>query len=218
MTKKRVLCFGDSLTWGFDPETRQRFPEESRWPMVLQEILGTGYTVIEEGQNGRTIATDDPSEGEKNGLTYVGPCLESQSPLDYMIILLGSNDCKQKFAYSSMDIAGEMQIFLEKVLAYNHFRLKDRFKVLLVSPPHIAESIHTSWLGDCFAYERARKLSMELAGWYRQLADMYGCLFLDAAEYVEASTADACHLDAENQRKLGRVVAELIMKEEEKQI
>ena len=60
---KRVLCFGDSLTWGFDPNTRTRFEEDSRWPCVMQEALGSGYKVIEEGQNGRTIATEDPAEG-----------------------------------------------------------------------------------------------------------------------------------------------------------
>ena len=135
MSKKRVLCFGDSLTWGYDPDKRVRFQEDSRWPMVMQSVLGDEYTVIEEGQNGRTIATDDPAEGEKNGLKYIGPCLESQSPLDVVIIMLGSNDCKRKFAYSSMDIAGEMQIMLEKILSYNHFRCGDGFKVILVSPP-----------------------------------------------------------------------------------
>ncbi|MBR3736130.1 MAG: acylhydrolase, partial [Lachnospiraceae bacterium] len=62
---KRILCFGDSLTWGYDPDHRVRFNEEIRWTQVLQKHLGEGYTVIEEGQNGRTIATEDPAEGEK---------------------------------------------------------------------------------------------------------------------------------------------------------
>ena len=207
---KRILCFGDSLTWGYDPDLRVRLPEDSRWPMVMKECLGEGYTVIEEGQNGRTIATEDPAEGEKNGLNYIGPCLESHSPLDLVIIMLGSNDCKRKFAYSSMDIAGEMQIFLEKVISYNHFRCEDRFKVLLMSPPHITEAIKDSWLGDSFGFENSRKLSMELAGWYQELSKMYGCSYLDASKIAVASDSDACHLDAENQKKLGRAVADYI--------
>ena len=208
--KKRILCFGDSLTWGYDPDKRTRLPEDSRWPMVMQKLLGDDYFVIEEGQNGRTIATEDPAEGEKNGLKYIGPCLESHNPLDYVIIMLGSNDCKRKFSYSSMDIAGEMQIMLEKVSAYNRFRCSDSFKVLLISPPHVAESIKDSWLGDSFGFENSRKLSMELAGWYKQLSEMYGCGFIDASEHVKASDSDGCHLDAENQRILGKVVAESI--------
>ena len=210
MEKKRIVCFGDSLTWGYDPDTKIRFPEESRWPMVLQNLLGEGYRIIEEGQNGRTIATDDPAEGEKNGYDYIIPCLESHKPFSLLIIMLGSNDCKRKFSYSSMDIAGEMQRFLEKVLSFNRFRCEDTFKVLLVSPPHISEAIKTSWLGDSFGYENARKVSMELSDWYKQLADMYHCEFLNAAEYVHASDTDGCHMDAANQKRLGEVIFERV--------
>ena len=84
------------MTWGFDPKSMKRFNQKNRWPIVMQNILGTGYTIIEEGQCGRTIATDDPSlGGEVNGLKYIEPCLEVHIPLDLVIIMLGANDCKQ---------------------------------------------------------------------------------------------------------------------------
>ena len=47
---KRILCFGDSLTWGYDPAKRVRFEEDSRWPCVMQAALGDDYKVIEEGR------------------------------------------------------------------------------------------------------------------------------------------------------------------------
>ena len=76
LLKTENLCFGDSLTWGDDPASvGHRLP--GRWPVVLQETLGPGYIVIEEGQCGRNIATDNPPEGEKNGLKYI----ESGSPV-----------------------------------------------------------------------------------------------------------------------------------------
>ena len=210
MSKKRILCFGDSLTWGYDPVNRVRLPEDSRWPRVLGAKLGDEYEIIEEGQNGRTIASDDPAEGEKNGLKYIGPCMESHTPFDYIIIMLGSNDCKRKFAYSAMDIAGEMQIFLEKVQSYNRYRCNNNFKVILMSPPFIADSIEDSWLGDSFGYKNAAKLSKELPDWYSQLAKMYDCHYFEASKYVKASDADGCHLDGENQRKLGSELATFI--------
>lgn len=210
MSKKRILCFGDSLTWGYDPVNRVRLPEDSRWPRVLGAELGDEYEIIEEGQNGRTIASDDPAEGEKNGLKYIGPCMESHTPFDYIIIMLGSNDCKRKFAYSSMDIAGEMQIFLEKVQSYNRYRCNNSFKVILMSPPFIADSIEDSWLGDSFGYKNASELSKELPDWYSQLAKMYDCHYFEASKYVKASDADGCHLDGDNQRKLGKELAAFI--------
>lgn len=209
---KRVLCFGDSLTWGFDPVNRIRLPKEDRWPGVLQALLGDEYEIIEEGQCGRTIATDDPAEGEKNGLKYILPCMESHTPFDLLIIMLGSNDLKRKYSYSAMDVAGEMRLFLEKVLSYIYFRTDRTAKILLVSPPHIGEKITESWLGDAFGYENARKVSQELAGWYVQLAELFHTQFLNAADYVQVSDADSCHMDAENQRKLGQVIAELVQK------
>lgn len=210
MSVKRILCFGDSLTWGYDPFNRVRFDESIRWPRVMGQILGDEYEVIEEGQNGRTIATEDPAEGEKNGLTYIGPCLETHTPFDVLIIMLGSNDCKRKFSYSAMDIAGEMQILIEKVKAYNEFRCQNSFKIVLVSPPLISNAIKDSWLGDSFGYENAIKLSKELSDWYRKLSQMYGTEFIDAADYVKVSDADGVHMDADNQRKLGKILAEFI--------
>ena len=60
--KKRILCFGDSLTWGDDPAmVGHRL--EHRWPVAMQGALGPDYVVVEEGQCGRSIATDDPAEG-----------------------------------------------------------------------------------------------------------------------------------------------------------
>jgi len=213
MTKKKILCFGDSLTWGFHPETKERMPEECRWPQVMEKELGDHCQVIEEGQCGRTIALDDPAEGEKNGLKYIRPCLESHAPLDLVIVMLGSNDCKQKFSYSGMDIAGEMQIFLEKVIAYRHFRQNDRFRILLVSPPRISEHIRGSWLEECFGAEHAQKVSSELALWYLKLSKIYQCSYMDAAEYVTASRADGCHLDEDAQVILGKAIAEKILRD-----
>ena len=103
-----------------------------------------------------------------------------------------------------------MQIFLEKVKAYNEFRCNNSFKIILVSPPHISDAIKDSWLGDSFGYENASRLSKELSDWYRKLSQMYGTEFIDAADHVKVSDADGVHMDADNQIKLGKVMAEFI--------
>ena len=69
-----------------------------------------------------------------------------------------------------------------------------------------------SWLGDSFGYENSVKLSKELSPWYKQLADMYNCTFVDAAEHVKASDIDGAHLESEEQQKLGKVLAEVVRK------
>lgn len=203
---KRILCFGDSLTWGYDPSLRTRIDPSRRWTGVLESRLGDGYKVIEEGQNGRTIATDDPAEGEKNAMRYIVPCLESQSPLDVMVLMLGTNDLKRKFNYCASDIACEMERLIQKIVSHNMFKLQGKMKILLVSPPHVGENIRASWLGDSFGYERAVEVSRQLAPLYKDLAGRYGLAFLDAAEHVKVSDVDSIHLDAEGQSRLGEVI------------
>ena len=56
---KTVLCYGDSLTWGYNAENLSRHALADRWPSVLQAALGSGVKVIAEGLNGRTTAFDD---------------------------------------------------------------------------------------------------------------------------------------------------------------
>ena len=205
---KRILCFGDSITWGFSPALDGRL--DTRWPTVLQECLGPDYAILEEGQCGRNIATDDPAEGEKNGYRCILPCLETHTPLDMVIVMLGTNDCKHKYGYCVQDIAGEMQRFLQKVLTHRHFQSANRYKVLLIAPPPMSEAIHTSWLGDMFGFDEGRRKSDRLAEVYRKLAQSLDCLFLDAGEVAAPSPLDGVHLDAENQRRLGEAVARLV--------
>ena len=213
MKKKRIVCFGDSLTWGANPKEIARFDEEDRWPMVLQAELGDDYQVIEEAQPGRTISNDDPAENDKNGIKYIVPCVESHDPFDLLVIMLGTNDCKRKFANSAMDIGGEMRLMIEKVLAFRDFRCISKFKVMIIAPPVISEAIKDSWIGDSFGFENAHKVSSGLAKWYKETADMYGCAFMNADDYVKTSDIDGVHLDPEEQRKLGRAVAEYIKNE-----
>lgn len=204
------MCYGDSNTWGYDPKTARRFEENVRWTGILQERLGEYYRIIEEGQNGRTIATEDPSEGEKNGMTSIVPCLESQKPFELLILMLGTNDLKGKFRYCAMDVAGEMELMLEKIETYVKYHMANPPRILLVSPVKVGKEIRRSRLGECFEYERAVKISGELADWYRQLAKRYGCDFLDAAEYAEAGKTDSIHLEEEGHRALADIFKKYI--------
>ena len=187
--------------------------EDKRWTGVLQELLGENYKVIEEGQNGRTIATDDPSEGEKNGIKYVIPCIESHKPLELMIIMLGTNDFKRKFSYSASNVAGEMGVFLEKVQAYNRFHLDDRMQILLVSPPAIRKPADDTWTNDLYDFNDAVNKSEKLPALYNELAGKFGCYFLDASKIVDVCLLDGIHLDSENQSKLGKAIYDKIMED-----
>ena len=49
---KKIICFGDSNTHGYNSKTGGRFSEEERWPCLLNKYLGENYIVAEEGLEG----------------------------------------------------------------------------------------------------------------------------------------------------------------------
>ncbi len=117
MSERVVLCYGDSNTYGSIPGGGDRFPRDMRWPGVLAAQLGDDWHVIEEGLGGRTTVFDDPILPDRNGRTYLRPCLLSHQPLDLVVIFLGTNDLKARFAASAADIAGGVAVLTEIALA-----------------------------------------------------------------------------------------------------
>lgn len=141
MTSKRILCFGDSLTWGWVPVAdgmpTERFPRDKRWTGVLADRLGDGYTVVEEGLSARTTNADDPTDPRLNGAAYLPSCLASHLPLDLVILMLGTNDTKAYFRRTPLDIAMGMSVLVTQVLtsAGGVGTGYPAPKVLVVAPP-----------------------------------------------------------------------------------
>lgn len=204
---KRIVCFGDSNTWGYVAGEGRRYPKNVRWTGLLQEMLKSEAEVIEEGQNGRTIASDDPWEwGTKCGLDYCIPMLESHMPLDLLIIMLGSNDMKQKFSLPAPDIAGSMQNMLLKIKSHLDYHLDSKdTRILVISPPLIGEKIATSPFFEFVNGDTILKTSKDLAKWYKLVAEEFGCDYLDGS-IVSGCDVDSLHLDEEGHRVLAEAV------------
>src|SRR5271165_6929995 len=113
MTLNTVLCYGDSNTWGHNPENGLRYARDQRWPGVLRQSLGLGYDVIEEGLSGRTTVFNDPLEPYKSGKEYLPPCLRSHSPVDLVILMLGTNDVQSRYNVSALEISLGMGVLIE---------------------------------------------------------------------------------------------------------
>lgn len=194
--KKRILCFGDSNTWGYDPRGG-RYDEETRWPMRLQRLLGDGFAVVEEGFNGRTCVFDDPIEGGyKSAANYLPPCVMSHSPLDLVVIMLGTNDTKRRFGLTPMTIAEGMMQLIRLTRLYAVDGQGDPPKVLVVAPPPILDNLMKSRHGECFG-EQAIGVSRGLAAEYARICKLLRCEFFDAADWAEVSKNDAVHLTKE---------------------
>lgn len=203
--KKRILCFGDSNTWGY-MVSGGRFPEEVRWPMRLGALLGDGFTVIEEGFNGRTTVFDDPIEGgHKSGLIYLPPCVMSHSPLDLIIIMLGTNDLKKRFGMTGFTIGGGITQLIKAARTYAMNAEGVPPKIMIVCPPPIGENVmetrHAPIFGED-SVEVSRTLPYELS----RVAKLMRCEYMEAGPYCGISKADAVHMTREDHLALAEAI------------
>lgn len=109
-----ILCFGDSNTWGYKPDKSGRYDENIRWTGLLQKKLGSGYHIIEEGLCGRTTVFQDELREGRRGLDLIGVTVEMHNPIDLMIIMLGTNDCKTRYKASASVIAKGLDQVIRK--------------------------------------------------------------------------------------------------------
>lgn len=200
--QKTVLCFGDSNTWGWDPATRGRFDRKTRWPGVVRELLGEDYWVIEEGLNGRTTVHDDPFSPHRNGLKYLPACLKSHAPVDAVVIMLGTNDFKERFHASAADIAEGIALLGKTVLGSRAGRNGAAPNLLLIAPPPVAKLTEFAGMFRG-AEEKSHALAKELAF----QVSLLGCDWLDAGTIIRSSDLDGIHFEADQHRLLGEAVA-----------
>ena len=213
--KKHIVCFGDSNTHGYCADPRDcadggiRFNESERWTRRLQAALGEEYLVIEEGLSGRTTCFDDPIHEGLSGLSYIYPCLKSHETVDLLIIMLGTNDTKDRFYASAACIGIGMARLVKKAQACECWGGK-KPSILVVAPPHIGEGMRSSEVAATMGSLCVEK-SRELAKYYKAQCDLIGCHFLDAQELgCEFNTVDYMHLTRRGHETLAGKLAEVV--------
>ena len=192
-----ILCFGDSNTYGYCPDGSGRFDADTRWTGLLQKKLGTNDRIIEEGLCGRT---DELREGRR-GLDTIGILLESHAPVDLLILMLGTNDCKTRYNAS----AGTIAKGLEQVITKAQKSSPHPFRLLVISPILLAPGVGDPGFDPEFN-KGSELVSQNLATEYKKIAARYHADFLDAASVANASETDRQHLDALGHRLLAEAI------------
>jgi len=205
---KAILCYGDSNTWGYIPGSGERYAPHIRWPGVLQQALGSGYKIIEEGLNGRTTVWDDPLSEYRNGKDFLVPCLETHAPLDLVILMLGSNDLKMRFSVPQLNIADGVGILVGIIQKSDTGENGEPPQVVLIAPPPISpvpgSDIEEEFVGGV-------EKSLKFAEYYRRAADEYGCSFFDSSQVLSTSLVDGLHFEPQAHEALGLEIAKFVL-------
>lgn len=209
-TPKSIICFGDSNTHGYNSSNMGRFTAEERWTCLLADLLGPGFRVHEEGLSGRTTVFDDPITEGLSGLSYLSPCMLTHEPLDLLIIMLGTNDTKERFGATPENIARGLERLVHKALCTTD-AWRNEPNILIITPPPIEEGYLDTPIGGEMGKGCLEK-STALAPLYEDIASRLHCHFLDAGsiEGVHMYPYDHMHLSLDSHRLLAEKLAELI--------
>lgn len=217
---KRVLVFGDSLSWGWMPQRTfipsERFPDELQWPKVMGAALGPSCEVVVDAMSGRTTDADDPLAPQipgvgTNGNECLPATLAAHLPLDLVVLMLGANDCKPQFSREAFRIALGAGRLIETVqcsanLFGTLWLTNQAPRVLLVCPPPFGKFVRAA---DKF-FSGADERAIGLAAAYAYVAAAAKVGFFDAGTVVHCDGVDGVHLTGESQRKLGLAMADQV--------
>ncbi len=219
---KRILCFGDSNTWGVIPRkeasdvTPNRYDLSTRWTSVMAHDLGSDWEIIEEGLGGRTTIFKTDGEEYRLGISYLRPCLLSHRPLDYIAIMLGTNDLEpglHENDFDENDIAHGMEELIKIVADSDDCGIDGQPpKILLIAPPPIRVSDTRPDISRKYGMQIGVAISWRLAPVYAELAKKYNIPFIDSAKYAKVSSIDGIHLTEASHPRLGRALANCFRK------
>lgn len=214
--KKHIICLGDSNTHGYcaDPSDNAdggiRFNEDERWTQRLQTALGQDYLVVEEGLSGRTTVFHDPDYEGLDALHYLYPCLKSHEFVSLLVIMLGTNDVKERLSANAYAIGLGMRRLVQKAKTVDCWAPGTEPNILIIAPPPIGEGVEHCDLADEMGVGAVEK-SRQLAKQYAAVAAETGVHFLDAGALgCEFNQVDFMHLTRKGHAQLAEHLAALI--------
>lgn len=202
---KKILCYGDSNTFGFIPENCKRYDKDSRWSGILSEILKENYQVIEEGMNNRTGFFKNPEGLKQSGGEYLSVFLQNHRNLDICIISLGTNDAQFFYNLDENSTKNGLQNLIDSVREVNI-----KTNIIIVPPVKITENILHSGFSMMFNRESIDKINKVFPN-FEQTAKENNCLYFDFNQITSPAQKDGLHYTKESHTIIANKLAEFIL-------
>ena len=201
----KILCYGDSNTYGYNPKNGCRFDLETRWSGILSSLLNEEYQVIEEGMNNRTGFVSNPDGIEQSGPVHLPLYLSKSPKIDIYILALGTNDLQFNFKTTPETMRkGLIQLIMN---IYSH---NNDAKIILILPPNLDETILNGYFA-CQFDKKSIEDSKNYRQIYKKIAKEYKCTLVDFDSYnIKPSPADGLHYCEESHKNIAKILAEKV--------
>lgn len=200
---KKILCYGDSNTYGFNPIDGSRL--EERWTKVLAAKLKNDFIIQEEGMNNRTGFVNNPDGFEFTAQRHFPKTIAKNKDTDILILAIGTNDLQFCYDISFKAVEKGLENLIQTAKNY----VKD---IILIPPPVIKECLLNGYFTIQFdetSISKSKKVGRE----YRKLANVYRCKLFDINDFAKPSEEDGLHYNKETHKIIGEKLAEFIRKE-----
>lgn len=195
---KKILCFGDSNTYGYIPNNGARYDKNTRWTGVLSLLSHGKFKIIEDGCNNRTAFAANPAGKIFTGYEILPELLTGD--FDAVVLAIGINDTQFLYNLSSIEIASGV----EKLI--NIVKVKSpQAKILLVAPSILTDDVlngNFACLFDRTSIEKSRQLPLL----YQKIAEKQNIKFLDLNSVAKTSSLDGLHYAPEQHLKIAQVI------------
>jgi lysophospholipase L1-like esterase len=199
---KKILCYGDSNTFGFNPSDGSRFDNKTRWTALLQEILGTEYEVINEGMCDRTGFTNNPKGFDFSAQRHFPKMITKLKDIDLLILAIGTNDLQFKYDLTIHQFENGLEKLI--VMAKDNVR-----RIILIPPVILSDNVLEGNFNFQFNSTSIVK-SKKVGKIYRKLSNLYGLDYFDLNNFVKPSNVDGLHYDSEGHNIISTKLSDYI--------
>lgn len=195
---KKILCFGDSNTYGYIPNNGARYDKNTRWTGVLSLLSHGKFEIIEDGCNNRTAFAANPAGKIFTGYEILPELLTDD--FDAVVLAIGINDTQFLYNLSSIEIASGVKKLI------NIVKVKSpQAKILLVAPSILTDDVlngNFACLFDRTSIEKSRQLPLL----YQKIAEKQNIEFLDLNSVAKTSSLDGLHYAPEQHLKIAQAI------------
>lgn len=202
---KKIICYGDSNTFGFNPKDGSRYDKSVRWTGILSDILGSDYEIKEEGCNNRTAFFENSDGLVKSGQNYLAHCIEKHKAFDVFILALGTNDLQKIYDISEQVVINGLENLIAKIYAHC-----PKSRIILVTPVLLDKTVLDGYFSHQFN-ERSIKASVWIQNIYKTFAKQNRLEIVDLNKFIKPSSYDGLHFDKKEHKAIAEKLAEQIL-------